>query len=194
MGPASDGTQLRRNWAFMFNSLGFSIIVLAIFFEYSPYMDVNNPRMEEIRVVEKTIKRVIPKHVLRMLVSDDGRPVMAVFYASWCSFCATEMPVILETLEEHKLDWVKPVFISMDSQPRVYSKYLVSTQYYKKFPPVMLQEIFYNNLAEVMSTTGSSFNGAIPYIGFFDSRGKMVAEIFGLVDKQGLIKVAEAVK
>ncbi len=58
----------------------------------------------------------------------------------------------------------------------------------------MLQEIFYNNLPEVMSKTGSTFNGAIPYVGFFNSKGKMVAEIFGLVDKQGFLNVAQSVK
>ena len=190
----SDAKLLRKDGFFLFNALGISLIITAIILEFAPYMEINNPQIEEIKAVEKTLHKVYPKKVASLLSSGEGKPVMVVFYASWCSYCGRLLPRILSLMADHQLDNVRPIFLSMDSQPRVFSKYLVKTQYYKAFEPLMLQEVFYNNLPEIMASTGSTFNGAIPYVGFFNSKGKMVAEISGLVDKQNFLKVAQSVK
>lgn len=176
------------------NSAAVILVVAALILTFAPYADVGNPQIEEIRQVEAAVQRVLPENVPALLQSGDGRPVMLVLYASWCGYCSKLMPRILQLMNEHKLDHVKPVFLSMDSQPRIFSKYLVRTKYYILFQPLMLQEIFYNNLPQVMAATGSGFNGAIPYVGFFSPDGKMLAEISGLVDKQDLLSVAETVK
>ncbi len=194
MGRSANKSELARDWAFMLNAAGLSLMLAALVLTFAPYADISNPNIEEIKAVEQTVQRIIPKNVPYKLVSENGKPVMLVFYASWCSYCAKLMPRILQMMADHELDNVQPLFISMDSQPRVFSKYLVKTKYYKVFEPLMLQEIFYNNLPEVMQSTGSTFNGAIPYVGFFNHDGKMVAEIFGLVDKQDLLKVAQSVQ
>lgn len=194
-GYSYDQKLLPRSGRFLFNAVGISLVIMAIILEFAPYIEVgDNPKLEEIKAVEQTVQKVYPKKVSSLVASGEGKPVMLVLYASWCSYCGKLMPRILEAMQEHQLDHVKPIFVSMDSQPRIFSKYLVRTQYYKSFQPIMLQELFYNNLPEVMSTTGSRFSGAIPYVGFFNSKGKMVAEIIGLVDKQEFLRVAQSVK
>ncbi|MBY0408340.1 MAG: redoxin domain-containing protein [Rickettsiales bacterium] len=193
MGRSANRQELARDWAFILNASGLALIVAAIIVTFAPYVEFNNPNLEEIKAVERSVERVIPKNVPARLLKAE-KPVMLVFYASWCSYCAKLMPKVLQMIDDHELDMVKPVFLSMDSQPRVFAKYLVKTKYYKRFPPLMLQEVFYNNLPEVMAGAGSHFNGAIPYIGFFSTDGKMVAEIFGLVDKQGLLEAARKVQ
>lgn len=193
-GGVKDKAQLRKQWAFIFNSFGISTLILAVLLTFAPYMDTDNPNLADIRALEKTVQRIEPKKVGDLLVSEDGKPVMMVFYASWCSYCAQLLPRIFELMDEKKLEGVKPVFLSIDYQPRVYSKYLYKSQYYKRFNPIMLQEVFYNDLPDVLARHGSTYTGAIPYVGFFDPKGKMVAEIFGLVDKQTLLNAAEKLR
>ena len=74
----------------------------------------------------------------------------------------------------------------------IFSKYMVRTQYYQFFPPLMLREVLYNNLPQALAATGSSFSGAIPYTAFFDKSGKMVAEREGMLDKQTLLGLVES--
>ncbi|NBO18083.1 MAG: hypothetical protein EBV03_02445 [Proteobacteria bacterium] len=193
MHRATDRQQLAKDWAFVLNAFGISLLILALIVTFAPYADVNNPRIEEIRAVERSLVTVVPDKVPQMLVEkaqEYDRPVMLVLYASWCGYCAKLMPMLLDMVKAGELDAVKPVFLSMDSQPRMFSKYLVKTQYYQYFPPVMLREVLYNNLPAALAATGSSFEGAIPYIGFFDKRGKMIAERAGMMDKQTLLGVA----
>ena len=120
---------------------------------------------------------------------------MLVLYASWCAYCHVLMPTIVTLIQEHQLDNVSPFFISLDTQPRVLSKYLVHRDYNKVFDPYMLDAgVFdadvFGNLANVLASNGSGYQGSIPYIGFFNVDGKMVAEAFGPVGRQQLLAMA----
>lgn len=134
--------------------------------------------------------RIEPDRVPDLLHGKGDKPVMLVIYASWCSYCSKLLPNILDLQAEGALDVVEPVFLSMDSQPRIFSKYLYSTGYHKYFQPVMIKEVWFNNLPKVLQTvTGSHFKGGIPYVGLFDNNAKMVAEFTGLLDKQAIMSV-----
>ncbi len=130
----SERMLLSKDGVFLFNAFGLSLIILAIILEFAPYMEFgNNPNLEEVKRVEQSVERVYPKQIVSLLTTGEEKPVMLVFYASWCSYCGRLMPRILEMMADHQLDNVKPIFVSMDSQPRLFSKYLVKTQYYKSF-------------------------------------------------------------
>lgn len=195
MHRAANRKQLAKDWAFVLNAFGFSLLILALIITFAPYADVNNPQIEEIRAVERSLISVVPDQVPQLLAdkaAEGNKPVMLVLYASWCKYCAKIMPILLDMMKTGELDGVRPFFLAMDAQPRVFSKYMVKTQYYQFFPPVMLREVLYNNLPQALANTGSSFSGAIPYLAFFDLNGKMVAEHEGLLDKQALLSLVDS--
>jgi thiol-disulfide isomerase/thioredoxin len=182
-----------KDLSFVCNALGISLMVMALLVTFAPYMESDNVNMDEVAGVERSLQRVEPKDVpdyIATVVEREKKPAMVVFYASWCGYCARLLPGLVDMMKSGELDTVKPIFVSMDSQPRVFSKYLVKTGYYKYFPPLMLQEVLYNNLAGVMKKHGSSFQGAIPYMAFYNKDAKIVAEFTGLVDKQDLLRSA----
>lgn len=183
-----------KDLGFLMVATSISLVIMSMLLTFAPYMDIDNPRIGEIKAVESQMKAVPPKDLPYMLASASSKPVMLVFYASWCAYCHKLVPRIVELIEENKLDHVTPIFLSLDSQPRLLSKYLVSSGFADRFQPFIIKQMFYSNLVSVMRGTGSGFTGAIPYVGFFDTSGKAVAEISGLVDKQEFLAVANQLK
>lgn len=188
----SKSERRKEEFSFVLNAFALALIISAIIVTFAPYADYDRPDIKEIRSIESSVMRVRPDDVPKLLVSDKGKPVMMVLYASWCSYCAKLLPRVFEMMENNELDAVTPIFISMDVQPRLYSKYLIRTRYHEKFQPIMLEEAIFNNLPEVLEEeTGSHFTGGIPYVALYNRNRKMVAELSGLVDKQAISRAVE---
>ena len=175
---------------FLINTFSISVIIVAILVAFQPYLE-NEPRLEEVKQVERSLVTVKTEDLTRMVLSGGDKPVMFIGYASWCYYCRQVMPVVADMIRNHKLDNVKPVFVSLDEQPRKLSTYLVRNDYNKIFTPYVIDRGFLGGIKATMQSTGSSFTGTIPYIGFFDRDGKIRAESIGIVGERQILTMAE---
>lgn len=180
---------------FVLNAFGIALLVLALMFAFLPYMEGGSEQdSKAYRAMDARIVVVPLEQVERFVRPKQGKPVMLVLYASWCPYCHVEIPTILEMMAEHSLDHLSPVFLSLDKQPRQLSKYLIRNGFDSVIDPYMVEDTLFGSLSDSLQVTGSRFKGAIPYVAFFDNDGKIVAELFGLVDKQMLLSVVNKLK
>ena len=182
----------RDDISFLINTFGITMVIVALLIAFQPYLE-NDTRLEEVKQVERSIVSLYPSELPKMLTSKTKKPVMLVAYASWCGFCRQLMPVIAAMDMNHELDGVTPVFVAIEDQPRKLSKYLVHSNYNTIFSPYMVDHALSMQISSAMEPTGSSFNGTIPYVGFFDTDGKIVTESNGVVSRQKLLSMASRV-
>jgi len=192
MTASSDKSPKKRDdIRFLFNAVLISLTVMAIFFAFQPYMG-ETPNLDEVLKVERKIVYLEPNDVPQLLKARHGKPVMLVVYASWCPYCQKLMPILKDMMLNRQLDHVSPLFLSMDAQPRVFSKYLVAMGYDKLLPiPYIVDQSPVKRLSMSMEQTGSSYEGAIPYIGFFDENGKMLADNVGPMTGEFILKLSK---
>lgn len=171
----------------VFNILAYGFLAVALFVAFKPYMDFNNPNLAEIKKVEAATMVVSPGSIPVMLQGKD-KPVMLVLYASWCPICNSVMPLLENAMRDESLYNIYPLFISLDEQPRLFAKYIHSHGYQQLFVPMRADEGLTGSVAGALAKTGSRYNGAIPYVGFFDKNGKVIVDFSGDFDKEFLRK------
>jgi hypothetical protein len=80
------------------------------------------------------------------------------------------------------------IFISIDTELEKISSYLLRKDYLSlvgKSPRVLRQD---NNavLYAALLAQGSNYKGGVPYIGFFDKKGRIVSELLGFVTRDNI--------
>ena len=148
------------------------------------------PEQVKIREVTQRIIAVRAADVPAMLRSKEGRPTILVIYASWCPYCRELMNPLMELVDNGTFARFDVQFLSEDNSFSELAAYLVKQGYETRFVPYFAKKSGVNDLKDVMKTTGSNFRRTIPYVGFFDKNGKMVAEFTGVVDKERLLTTA----
>jgi|GEM_PF-6483760 len=182
----------RDDIKFLFNTLALTFTIVALIVVFQPYM-VDDPRLEEVKKIESQLINITPQDVPGLLKSTTGKPVLFMAYATWCYYCRQVMPVIIQLMRDHEFDEFTPVFISLDSEPRKLSRYLVHRDFYHYFRPYVLDSGLFNRLSSVMQPIGSSFSGIIPYIAIFKD-GRMVVEVNKVVNRQQLLDLVAQAK
>ena len=181
-----------RDSRFVINAFAISLVILALMFAFLPYANNGGAKIADIKRVDKNIVTIHPDDLGKMVQSASGKPVMLVFYASWCGYCKKVMPVLVDMVRTHELEQVDAIFVSMDEQPRLLSKYLVNKGYDDAFTPYRLdRDIFHGSFAEFITSSGSHYRGGIPYVGFFNHDGKLISDASGVIGKQDVLSVAK---
>ena len=178
---------------YLFNTVIISLMILAILCTIEPYLNTGDSIIKQVRRVEKEMIDVRPEKLQALLQSQSGKPSMMIFYASWCGYCKKVMPVVVQMLRDHQLDNVEPVFVSLDTQPRKLSQYIVNKGYSGVYKPYRLDQDF-GTLSEFVVSTGSSYRGAIPYMAFFRPDGELIVDAAGVVTKQDILAIANQLK
>lgn len=182
-----------RDFQFLFNAIVYGLLALAILQAYGPYF-FPDPKAEDIKAFNRKIIPIHPAEIPPLLQRTDGKPTMLVIYASWCTWCRKTMPEIVALVRKHRLDYLSPLFISVDERSDQLASYLVHQDYAGGFTPYRVQSALADGLPHALQRMGSQFEGGIPYIAFFDAQGKPVAEFLGMVDKDTLLKTAQQFK
>lgn len=183
----------RSDWRFLFHTLALSLLALALLQAYGPYF-FPDPQAPKIKEFIHDIVPIRPSEVPPMLQRADHKPVMLVIYASWCPYCRETLPDIDRMIRGHQLDHLKPVFLSIDKDAGKLAAYIIHQNYQTLFTPYRVNSALADGLARALQKAGSQFDGGIPYVGFFDGQGKLVAEYIGRVDKDVLLETANQLK
>jgi thiol-disulfide isomerase/thioredoxin len=174
---------------FLINTFGLTFVLVAILVSFQPYLE-SDYRIEEVKKVDRETVSLYPEEIAKMITSKH-KPVMLVAYASWCGYCRQLMPVVVDMVRNNELPEVEPLFVSLDEEPRKFSKYLVHNDYHTVFSPYVVDHGVTRPLSSAMRPLGSSFEGTIPYVGFFDKNGKMVAESTGVLGESQIRLMAK---
>jgi thiol-disulfide isomerase/thioredoxin len=192
MPPRKGEARKRDDIAFLFNTFGFTLVLVAMLVVFQPYLEADY-RIEEVKAVERQVIEIDPEGVVK-LIREKKKPVMLVAYASWCGFCRRLMPVATGLVREGRLEGIEPFFVSLDTEPRRFSKYLVHNDYHTVFFPYVVDHGLTRQISSAMKATGSRFDGAIPYTGFFDRHGRVVQEAVGMLSEDRLLFMAKQAK
>jgi thiol-disulfide isomerase/thioredoxin len=151
---------------------------------------IETPQTQEFN---KSIEFLTPLQIGEALQAKQ-KPTMLVVYASWCGYCKRMLPGVVELIRAGQLDFLAPVFVSLDTDARALSSYLVPRDFHKIMTPYVLKDHDIDGFEAFMKPSGSKFDGGIPYIAFFDPHGKLVEEFAGVVNKGELLNAAIKLK
>lgn len=179
---------------FVMKSLVLALFIMFILKLAAPHIVPPDPKDAEIASFARDLKPLMAREVVDRLRRSDGKPTMLFVYASWCGACRSFMPDVVEVMEEGGLDHVETMFLSIDRKTGNLSRYLVRSGNYTRFTPYVVEPLSSVYLEDVLGVTGSSYNGTIPYIGFFDASGAVVAQSIGGVGTDRLLAMAGRVK
>lgn len=154
----------------------------------------DTPNAQDMALMLVAPKVLQARDVPAKVVSRSGKPVMLVVYASWCLPCRHTMPGLVQLIKLHKLDFVQPLFLSIDSEPEALASYLLHNDYYTSFEPYLIPMGEQRELAPALAPTGSRYSGKIPYVSFYNRQGKMVSDVLGEADQDTLLRAAAKVK
>jgi thiol-disulfide isomerase/thioredoxin len=140
-----------------------AVLLIANFAFSSPLTGVDGPK------IKKTI-------------SSFKSPVIVNFWATWCGPCKEEFPVFLKVRKDFEKKGLKVVLVSMDfpSQKKTAQEFLKSQKVdFETYFREGEDHAFINSVLP-------EWSGVLPTTAIFDSNGKLVHMIQGVVDESGL--------
>ena len=177
-----------RDVNFLLNAVILALIIMAVLHAVQPIVDPPKNRTAEVQAHLKDLVTIRAMNLEKKLHSTDGKPSVVLVYASWCPYCRKLMPEMVSLIKDKTFDNVHLYFVSLDHEPEKLSTYLVHNDYVGLFTPYIAEQGTGQEMSGILSLTGSGYKGQMPYVGFFDKDGKMVAETFGSVNKKRLLE------
>jgi thiol-disulfide isomerase/thioredoxin len=179
---------------FVFNTLVFALVLMAIMHAFKPYVE-NDSRLDEVRAFEKQLVTIEAANLPSLVSSPSKEPVMLVIYSSWCGHCKTVMPTLVDLVRGGGLEGFEPVFVSIDDQPRLLSRYLVHGEYAGAFTPYRMErDLLQTSIKKFIADSGSHYRGSIPYIGFFNREGLLISDATGAVSRDDIVGIIKKIQ
>ncbi len=174
---------------FLMRTLVFSLMVLALLHAFKPYFSdsgATTPSRAEVEALAGKATLITADDVVARIRESD-KPTMLVLYASWCPYCRAMMPDIQALWEEKKFDGAHVLMVSVDKSATELAEYLLAHGYSQMVgAPVILKSNRDRLLSDALKPLYATYEGGIPYIGFFAADGSMIDQINGQVPKRDL--------
>lgn len=151
--------------------------------DLDPPVNARSVLEAEIRHFNDEIKVLPISQVASMIENKESKPTILFIYASWCSYCKKIMSYFVQFQNRGKLENFNLLFISLDENKDKLSKYILQYNYDKLFKPYMLEENGAMGLENMMLSKGASYGGVIPFTVIFDSKGRIISLMRGVVAK-----------
>lgn len=112
-----------------------------------------------------------------VIAGSEGKVVLVNFWATWCPPCVKEFPELVKLYKDYKDKEFVLVFISLDDRADYDSKLLP----FLKKQGVDFTSYFgnFSNPEALMTYVDKSWQGEIPYTGFYDKEGKLSKTFMG---------------
>jgi peroxiredoxin len=169
---------IKKRTPFLLTIIGipiFFITVLQAKDQSSPSPKISSA-VESFRIQRFEEKRVAPPFTLKSLegktiaLSDfKGKPVLLVFWATWCATCKEELP-LLEKFSEGKRDQLAILMVTVDGEREKKAQKIIKENKITLPVALLLEE-------KVMENYG--VEGWIPLIFLIDPKGLIVGKIVG---------------
>jgi peroxiredoxin len=169
---------IKKRTPFLLTIIGipiFFITVLQAKDQSSPSPKISSA-VESFRIQRFEEKRVAPPFTLKSLegktiaLSDfKGKPVLLVFWATWCPICKEELP-LLEKFSEGKRDQLAILMVTVDGEREKKAQKIIKENKITLPVALLLKE-------KVMENYG--VKGWIPLIFLIDPEGLIVGKIVG---------------
>ena len=119
----------------------------------------------------------------RSLIEWQDKVILINFWATWCTPCKKEIPLLNKYQKEYKDDELQVIGIAIDNA-------IATKQFIKKIPidyPVLVGSKTGTKLAQQMGNR----SGALPYTVIINQRGQLVETASGLLNESYLRRIAE---
>lgn len=176
----------RKDGQFLFNTLVISLLLMAIMQAVAPLLEPADVRAKWMAETDARIVPLAANDVPYMLHSRDKKTLLFV-YASWCRYCRQVMPQMMDLSEDGSLDKVRLLWISIDKDRTALARYLASYHRPLRFTPYQLAGGKTETLTDALMPLDSSYNGGIPYMALFDTEGRLVARLAGIVGRSDIL-------
>lgn len=182
---------LEKKLSFAFSGTALVLLAMALWQAYAPYVE----RLEDVRSIRGSITLMTPGELAEKIKNKPPVPTLLYIYASWCSKCGQVTPHLAGVIREHEFDDVRFIFVSIDKDETVLMDYLVRTHYDGLFVPyIVRQRMGGSSLPRMMESLGGRYTGTIPYLAFFDKRGKLAQEFSGVTSRNDILAALKRVQ
>lgn len=169
----------KTKWNLAFSVPAFLLLAAALWQAYVPYAS----RLQDIGGIRASIVPVTPAALAEKLRHKPHLPTLLYIYASWCGKCGQVMPHLAGIIREHEHDDVRFIFVSVDQSETPLMDYLVRTHYDGLFVPYIAD----GALPPMLQTFGGHYTGGIPYMMFFDRKGRITQEFYGVMPRDAIL-------
>jgi len=176
--------QYGKDIKFLYWTLVGSLFFMAFLHILNPLIQPPAPDMPPQEKIEAAAKKVVTiraSEVAAMLRNNQNKPTLVYVYASWCGFCRQVMPSLINLARNQQLGDLNLLFLSIDNRHLKLATYLAQYDYQNDFTPYMVKGSAVNSLENVLSATGATYRGAIPYMAVVSPTGRVLGEEIGLV-------------
>ena len=136
------------------------------------------PSAIETKMIDgKGLKALLPK-------SEDKRPVLINFWATWCGPCRVEFPDLVKIDEDYRKKGLNFVVVSVDNVSFIETKVPEFLHSYNASMPSYLIHLPGGRraIARAIRTIAPTFRDAYPSTMLFDAKGKLVYQKAGVIN------------
>jgi thiol-disulfide isomerase/thioredoxin len=176
--------QYGKDIKFLYWTLVGSLFFMAFLHILNPLIQPPAPDMppqEKIEAVTRQIVTMRASEVAPLLRPQNQKNTFVFVYASWCAYCRQVMPDLVDLSRRGDLSHVNLLFLSIDNRQLKLATYIAQYGYQDSFTPYMVKGSAVNSLENVLSATGATYRGAIPYMAVVSPAGRVLGEEIGLV-------------
>lgn len=171
--------------------IAFAVILLTVVafgnVDLTPLPPARSVLDQEVKSFISEIKS-IPASQIAADIETNGKPTMMLFYASWCGYCKKLMVNIAALKNAGKIANINLLFLSIDTDKEKLATYLLQYNYDRIFLPYIIEPEEEIILKDIIKGKGGVYRRIIPYSLIFDSKGKIISEIRGTMNKEQLLE------
>lgn len=177
----------KGDFKFVFNAFIVALVLMAIMHAFAPYVGLSKAKLADIESVRSATAAIGPQELEKQLAAENSKPTLLIVYASWCKYCRQTMPAIAEMMRSGELDMVNTVFLSRDRSNDDLALYLVRSGLNGLFTPLREDRAESEHLISLLQGKGARYDGGIPYMAFFDAKGRFLMDMGGVTDRNRLL-------
>jgi thiol-disulfide isomerase/thioredoxin len=138
----------------------------------------------------RSTQEVTAADILNKSVSDNGKPTLVYFYASWCDTCRITTPLVASYVRNHRFDNVNLLFLAMEHDGYTLAAYLQKKDYGGLWKPYFMK----GTPDPSLNALSPRVSEGIPLLLLLDEKGKLLTQARGALRTDDLDALLERIR